>query len=649
MNIITLENIHKSYSEKTLLNNISLGINDGDKIGLIGINGTGKSTFLKVVAGKDEFFDGNITKGKNVRIEYLSQNPQFKSGATVLEQIFRGDTREMKLLMEYEDLLEKINSCNSEDFDELNNKLIKLQGEIDSLNLWDLESEAKSILNKLGISNYNEKIDNLSGGQKKRVALASALITPCELLILDEPTNHLDAKSIEWLEEFLNARKGALLIITHDRYFLDRVANRIIELDRGNLYSYPGNYTAFLEKKVERLETEQVQEEKREALIRNELKWVRRGAKARTTKQKARLQRFDDLVNTKSIERQEDVHMSFVGTRLGKKVVELYDVCKSFDKKELIKDFNYIFLRDDRIGIIGENGAGKTTLVNLIRGVLPLDSGTIEIGDTVKIGCFAQDNSNIDHSLRVIDYVKEGGEYIPTEDGTKITASSMCERFLFDSIMQYTPIEKLSGGERRRLHLLRVLMESPNFLILDEPTNDLDIETLKILEAFLDDFIGVVIVVSHDRYFLDRICNKIFSYEANGKIKEYNGNYSDFLIAKEIEKFEESNQNSISDKSSNGSKKQGKERIKSKDDRPKFTFKEQKEFETIDNDIANLEQNMEDVEKQLEKNATNYGKLNELIKEKEQIQQELEHKYERWEYLNEIAAAIEEYNLNKNK
>ncbi|NFG20905.1 ABC-F family ATP-binding cassette domain-containing protein [Clostridium botulinum] len=641
MNIITLENIYKSYSEKILLNNISLGINDGDKIGLIGINGAGKSTFLKVVGGRDEFFDGSITKGKNVRIEYLSQNPDFKSGATVLEQIFRGDTKEMKLLMEYEDILVKINTCNGEEFNKLNDKLIKLQGQIDSFNLWDLESEAKSILNKLGISNYNEIMDNLSGGQKKRVALASALITPCELLILDEPTNHLDAESIEWLEEFLNTRKGALLMITHDRYFLDRVTNRIIELDRGNLYTYPGNYTAFLEKKVERLETEQVKEEKRDALIRNELKWVRRGAKARTTKQKARLQRFDELVNTKSIEIKDNVDISFVGSRLGKKIVELYDVNKSFGKKRIIKDFNYLFLRDDRIGIVGENGAGKTTLVNLIRGLISLDSGRIEIGDTVKVGCFAQDNAHIDHNLRVIDYVKEGGEYIPTEDGTKITASSMCERFLFDSTMQYTPIEKLSGGEKRRLHLLRVLMESPNFLILDEPTNDLDIETLKILESFLDEFMGIVIVVSHDRYFLDRICNKIFSYEGDGLIKEYNGNYSDFLIAKEIEKNNKSLEN---EKSTNKVKK---ERVKNKEDKPKFTFKEQKEFETIDGDISTLESKIEHLDKELEKNATNYGKLNELMKEKESLEQELEKKYERWEYLNEIAASIEEYNSKK--
>ena len=643
MNIITLENINKSYSEKILLNNVSLGINEGDKIGLIGINGAGKSTFLKVVSGREEFFEGNITKGKNVRIEYLDQNPYFDPEATVLEQVFKGDTKEMQLLRKYEDLLERINSCKSEEFEFLNKELIKLQEQIDTLNLWDLESEAKTILTKLGIKDYHEKVGKLSGGQKKRIALACSLITPCDLLILDEPTNHLDSDSIEWLEEFLNGRKGALLMITHDRYFLDRVTNRIIELDRGNLYTYPGNYTSFLEKKIERLETEHIQEEKRNALIRNELKWVRRGAKARTTKQKARLQRFDELVNIETIRRQDDVEISFVGSRLGKKVVELYDVCKSFGDKTIIKDLNYIFLRDDRVGIVGENGAGKTTLVNLLRGKLSLDSGTIEIGDTVKIGCFAQDNTNMDPSLRVIDYVKEGGEFIPVEDGTKISASSMCERFLFDSTMQYTPIEKLSGGERRRLHLLRVLMESPNFLILDEPTNDLDIETLKILEDFLDKFLGVVIVVSHDRYFLDRICNKIFSYEGNGLIKEYNGNYSDFLIAKELEKIQgESSftESKIKEEKSKGSK----ERIK--DNKPKFTFKEQKEFETIDDDISKLEEKIENLNKDMAKNSSNYGKLNELMKEKEEAEKELEQKYERWEYLNEIAAAIEEYKAN---
>ena len=642
MNIITLENISKTYSEKVLLQDVSLGINEGDKIGLIGINGAGKSTFLKIVGGKEEFFDGTITKGKNVRIEFLDQDPNFHNDVTVIEQIFKGNTKEMQILREYEDLLNKIESSQNEDFDKLNNRLIKIQEEIDALNLWELESEAKTILTKLGIRNFNEKVGNLSGGQKKRIALACALITPCDLLVLDEPTNHLDSDSIEWLEEFLNNRKGALLMITHDRYFLDRVTNRIIELDRGSLYSYPGNYTSFLEKKMERLETETLQEEKRKALIRNELKWVRRGAKARTTKQKARLQRFDELVSTETIKRQEEIELSFVGTRLGKKIVELSNIDKSFNDKNIIKNFSYIFLRSDRIGIVGHNGAGKTTLVNILRGKLKADDGEIEIGDTVKIGCFAQDNTNMDPKMRVIDYVKEGGEYIPVEDGTKITASTMCERFLFDGNMQYTPIEKLSGGERRRLHLLRVLMESPNFLILDEPTNDLDIETLKILEDFLDKFIGVVVVVSHDRYFLDRICNKIFSYEGDGCIKGYNGNYSDFLIAKEIEGVGKSiSESEIKEKNKNKGAKE-----KSRENKPKFTFKEQKEFETIDDDISKLEEKIQNLEDEMAVNASSYGKLNELMKEKEEAQAMLDEKYERWEYLNEIAEAIEEYKSN---
>lgn len=637
MNLITLDNINKSYSEKILLNNVSLGINTGEKIGLIGINGAGKSTLLKIVTGRDEFFNGSVTKGKNIRIEYLSQNPDFNKDSTVLEQIFKGDTPEMKLLMEYEILLEDINK-NSVD-DKKNNRLISLQGKIDSMNIWDLESDAKVILNKLGITEYSAKMGTLSGGQKKRVFLASALITPCELLVLDEPTNHLDAGSIEWLEEYINSRKGALLMITHDRYFLDRVANRIIELDRGNLFSYEGNYSDFLEKKAERLALESVREEKRQKLLIKELAWVRKGAKARTTKQKARLQRYDDLVNEEHIEVKGDIEIPFVGRRLGKKVVELYNISKSFGRRNLISDFNYIFLRDDRVGIIGDNGMGKTTLINIIMGAIKQDSGTLEIGDTVKIGVFVQDDKEMDGSIRAIDYVKEGGETIPTEDGTKITASQLAERFMFDGTMQYTPVSKLSGGERRRLHLLRILMEAPNVLILDEPTNDLDIETLKILEDFLDDFMGVVIVVSHDRYFLDRICNKIFSYEGNGQIKNYAGNYSDFLISKEIENLkvkEKSTQTKVKDEN-----KQVQQR--KREDKPKFTFKEQKEYETIDEDISKIETEIEMIEIKITNNSTNYGLLNELVKEKEEVESLLENKYERWEYLNEIALKIEEY------
>ena len=481
---------------------------------------------------------------------------------------------------------------------------------------------------------------NLSGGQKKRVALASALITPCELLILDEPTNHLDSDSIEWLEDYLNSRKGALIMITHDRYFLDRVTNRIIELDRGTLYTYQGNYSEFLEKKAERLEREKTEEDKRASLIREELKWVKRGAKARTTKQKARLQRFDDLVNYEYIEPRGNVELSLVGTRLGNKGVELTTINKAFGDKVLIKDFSYNFVKGDRVGIVGNNGMGKTTLINIISGKLSQDSGEIDMGETVKVGCFSQDSLNMDEDMRVIDYVKEGGEIIPVANGFKITASQMCERFLFDGTMQYTPIGKLSGGERRRLQLLRVLMEAPNVLILDEPTNDLDIDTLQILENFLDDFGGILLIVSHDRYFLDRLCHKIFAYEGNGEIKEYTGNFSDYLIKRELS-------NTEAPDSKNSDKETKKERVKNKDERPKFSFKEQKEYEQIDEVIEEIENKISKVEKDIENTVTDYEKLQKLIKEKEELELELAEKYERWEYLNELAQRIEEYNSNK--
>ncbi len=635
MNLITLENITKTYSEKVLLNNITLNINDGDKIGLIGLNGAGKSTLLKILTGRDEFFDGKIMKGKNIKVEYLAQDTKYDDNSTILEQIFKGNTPEMKLLMEYEELLGKVNNDIS-----LNDRLISLQSKIDNMNLWDLESDAKTILTKLGINDFNKKMSELSGGQRKRVFLASSLITPCELLVLDEPTNHLDSESIEWLEDYLNSRKGALIMITHDRYFLDRVTNKILELDRGNIYLYDGNYSDFLEKKVERLQIEASKEEKRQKLILKELKWVKRGAKARTTKQKARLQRFDDLVSTEYFTVNTDIEMPFVGRRLGKKIIEINNISKSFDSNILLKDFNYIFSKNDRIGIIGKNGVGKTTLINMLIGSITPDSGDIEIGDTVSIGAFSQDNNHMDLNQRAIDYIKEGGENIPTEDGYNITASQLAERFLFDGTMQYTPIEKLSGGERRRLHLLRILMESPNVLILDEPTNDLDIETLKILEDFLDEFLGVVIIVSHDRYFLDRLCNKIFSYEGDGVVKQYVGNYSDYLIHKEYEIKPEKSQHEIKEKKSY--QKENKNILS----KPKFTFKEQKEFEEIYSVIESLESELNKIEEKMSKNASNYGALNELMKEKESIEENLLFKYERLEYLEDISNKIEEF---KNK
>ncbi|XZK23572.1 ABC-F family ATP-binding cassette domain-containing protein [Clostridium perfringens] len=642
MNLITLENISKSYSEKILANNISLGINEGEKIGLIGVNGTGKSSFLKIVAGVEEPDEGTVTKGNRVRIEYLAQTPDYDDNATVLEQVFKGNSEEMRILREYEELLEKIDKGEVKEND--SERLIRLQGKIDALNLWDMESEAKNVLTKLGITNFEEKVGNLSGGQKKRIMLAAALITPCELLILDEPTNHLDNETISWLEEYLNSRKGALLMITHDRYFLDRVTNRILELDRGRLFSYDGNYSVFLEKKMERIAIEKASEEKRQNLMRKELAWVRRGAKARTTKQKARLQRFDELVNQEGFIENENIEISVMGTRLGKKIIEIEHLNKSFGDKKIVDDFNYIVLRSDRIGIVGPNGIGKSTLMGMIEGKIAPDSGEIIKGETVKIACFSQEDTHMHPEMRAIDYIKEAGEYLQTATGERITASQMCEKFLFDGTLQWTMIGMLSGGERRRLHLLRVLMEAPNVLLLDEPTNDLDIETLNRLEDYLDDFGGVVITVSHDRYFLDRICNKIFSYEGNGKIDIYTGNYGDYLLSKEEEAVNNKEKEVAVDKNK---KEPSVDKNKNKGKVLKFSFKEQREFETIDEEIMTLEEKIEELDSLMAKHASEYGRLQELMEEKSKVEEELAFKYERWEYLNELAAQIEENKKNK--
>lgn len=642
MNLITLENISKSYSEKILANNVSLGINEGEKIGLIGVNGTGKSSFLKIVAGVEEPDEGTVTKGNRVRIEYLAQTPDYDDNATVLEQVFKGNSEEMRILREYEELLEKIDKGEVKEND--SERLIKLQGKIDALNLWDMESEAKNVLTKLGITNFEEKVGNLSGGQKKRIMLAAALITPCELLILDEPTNHLDNETISWLEEYLNSRKGALLMITHDRYFLDRVTNRILELDRGRLFSYDGNYSVFLEKKMERIAIEKASEEKRQNLMRKELAWVRRGAKARTTKQKARLQRFDELVNQEGFIENENIEISVMGTRLGKKIIEIEHLNKSFGDKKIVDDFNYIVLRSDRIGIVGPNGIGKSTLMGMIEGKVKPDSGEIIKGETVKIACFSQEDTHMHPEMRAIDYIKEAGEYLQTATGERITASQMCEKFLFDGTLQWTMIGMLSGGERRRLHLLRVLMEAPNVLLLDEPTNDLDIETLNRLEDYLDDFGGVVITVSHDRYFLDRICNKIFSYEGNGKIDIYTGNYGDYLLSKEEEAVNNKEKEVAVDKNK---KELSVDKNKNKGKVLKFSFKEQREFETIDEEIMTLEEKIEELDSLMAKHASEYGRLQELMEEKAKVEEELAFKYERWEYLNELAAQIEENKKNK--
>lgn len=629
MTLMSIENISKNYSDKKLLENISFSINDNEKIGIIGVNGTGKSTLLKIIAQVENIDSGKIITNNDLTISYLPQKIDYDDELTVLEQIYNSNSKEMKLLFEYQKIVDEINSNYS---DILNEKLLNIQSKIDDLNLWNLESEAKSVLTKLGITDFSKKVKELSGGQKKRISLASSLITPCNLLILDEPTNHLDNETIDFLEEYLNQRKGALIMITHDRYFLDRVSNKIIELDKGRLFEYYGNYSYFLEKKSERINLETSMEEKRQNLIRKELLWVKRGAKARTTKQKARLQRFDELINKEKLELDEKIDISVASTRLGKKIIEIKNISKSFNNKKVISNLEYTLNKNDRIGIIGKNGAGKSTLIKLLNKEILPDSGHIEFGETVKISCFSQDDSHMKSDMRAIDYIKEESDYIETKDKIKISASQMCERFLFNSTLQYSPISKLSGGERRRLHLLKTLMTSPNVLLFDEPTNDLDIETLKILEDYIDEFSGVVVTVSHDRYFLDRICNKIFSYEDNGDIVIFTGNYSDYTLYKEFNNVEKENT-------------KPKEIIKKEkpknNQKLKFTYKEKLEFENIDSEIELLENKIKNLDEETTKYSTDFTKLSEILSEKEILQKELENKYDRWEYLNNLAEELE--------
>jgi ABC transport system ATP-binding/permease protein len=630
MNLISIENISKSYSEKILLDEISLGINDGDKIGIVGVNGVGKSTLLKIIAGIEKPDAGRIIKGNSVSIEYLSQSPYFDPDATVLEQVFKGDSPTMKLVREYERALENPEAnCD---------KLLKLSSEMDRMNGWSLESEAKGVLTKLGITDFQEKIAVLSGGQKKRVALAAALINPSELLILDEPTNHLDNKTIDWLEEYLGKRKGALLMITHDRYFLDRIVNEIAELDRGKLHLYKGNYNNFIEKKIDREEREVASERKRQTLFKKELAWISRGAKARTTKQKSRIERFENLSDQAVDLSEEKLEISVGSSRLGRKIIELSRICKSFGENKVIEDFSYIVLRNDRVGIIGANGSGKTTLMNIIAGITEPDSGIIEVGETVKTGVFSQDFYHMDDTKRVIEYIKEGAEYLETAEGEKITASQMLERFLFPSAAQWTPLSKLSGGEKRRLHLLRVLMEAPNVLLLDEPTNDLDIETLTILEDYIESFPGAVIAVSHDRYFLDKTVDKIFVFEGKGRIMKYTGNYTDVKESGALEEINDSIGQRIKEKDKEGGARN--DSVRDRERPAKFSYKEQKEYEEIDDVIALLEQKLIEVEGSLSNTSSDYVQLQRLMEEKALVESQLEEKMERWVYLNDLAERI---------
>ncbi|MCX7920551.1 MAG: ABC-F family ATP-binding cassette domain-containing protein [Clostridia bacterium] len=632
MNILSAEGISKSYSEKILLEDISIGINEGEKIGLIGINGTGKSTLMKIIAGVEQPDSGRIIIGNKVKIGYLDQNPDFERGITVLQQVFNGDSPVMSLLREYEDTLQKLNENPGDSG--LEKRLVGLSQRMDAMEAWTVETEAKNILTKLGILDFQADVGTLSGGQRKRVAMASALINPTDLLILDEPTNHIDNETVDWLEKYLNKRKGALLMVTHDRYFLDRVANRIIELDRGKIYTYQANYSKYVEMKLEREELEQATERKRQSLYRRELEWIRRGAQARSTKQKARIDRFEKLQDQKTEAVADNIEIKVGSARLGRKIIEMEHIAKSFSERCVINDFSYILLKDDRVGIIGPNGCGKSTMLKILAGKLLPDKGSVAIGDTVKVGFFSQENDEMDENLRVIEYIREEAEYITTSDGV-VSASQMLENFLFPPAVQWTPISKLSGGEKRRLFLLRILMGMPNVLLLDEPTNDLDIQTLKILEAYIDEFPGAVVAVSHDRYFLDRIANKIFSFEGNGVIRQFAGNYTDYSesIQTEEKEVEETSHNTRVDNE--------KKNIESKKDKPlKMTFKEQKEFEQIDQVIADLEKDLDEVKVEINEASSDFERLQKLLSKQEQLEEQLNTAVERWAYLNELAEEI---------
>lgn len=632
--ILSAERISKSYSEKVLINEISLGINEGEKIGLIGVNGTGKTTLLRVLAGNEAYDTGSIIYSNGIKIEYLPQNPDFIDGTTILEQTFKGNSPVMKLIREYEGALEVVRE-NPYD-EQCAKRLIGLSQRMDSLNAWSIESEAKSILTKLGINDFKANVGNLSGGQRKRIAIAGALINPADLLILDEPTNHIDNNAVDWLENYLNKRKGALLMVTHDRYLLDRVVNRMIELDGGKLYSYQANYSKYLEMKAEREELAEASERKRQSLIRRELEWIRRGAQARTTKQKARIERFERLTEQQGLSDNTEIEMKVSFSRLGKKIIEIENVSKSYSCGEVIKNFSYNLLRDDRIGIIGSNGAGKSTLLKIMSGRLMPDEGKVSVGETVKIGYFSQENDHMENSnLRVIEYIREQAETITTTEGT-LSASQMLERFLFPQSVQWTPVSKLSGGEKRRLHLLSILIKVPNVLMLDEPTNDLDIQTLTVLEEYLDEFPGAVIVVSHDRYFLDKVAEKIFSFEGNGSIKRYTGNYSENI---QLIQEKQANLKDISPNHTNN--KADEKPVKRKDKPLKFTYNEQREFEQIDDLIAKLEGDIQRVEEEMVNASSDFILLQKLISEKEQLDKKLEQAISRWAYLNELADEIE--------
>lgn len=594
MNILNIEHISKILGEKVIFDDVSYGIQEGEKIGVIGINGTGKTTLLKLIAGEEEADEGQIIKQNGIRIAYLPQSPTFPKDATVLSYVNEGI------------------------------------GEND----WTAKSEVKSALTKLGITDFEQKIEHLSGGQKKRIALAKKLTSSFDVLLLDEPTNHLDSEMIEWLEDYLQKYKGVVIMVTHDRYFLDKVTNKILEISRGKLYGYEANYSQFLELKAQREEMEIASERKRQSVLRMELEWAKRGCRARTTKQRARLERLEVLKGKKAPTQEQVAQIDSVETRMGKKTVELHHISKSYGDKKLIDDFSYIALKNQNIGIVGPNGCGKSTLLKIIVGVVEADKGEVEIGETIKIGYFAQEVPNMDTKQKVIDYVKDIAEYIPTREG-RITASQMLERFLFTPDMQYAPIEKLSGGEKKRLYLLGILQAAPNVLIFDEANNDIDIPTMTILEDYLNSFQGIVITVSHDRYFLDNVVDRIFEFDGNGHLQQYEGGYTDYIEAKKKRMVEETEEKEKKVSAKNDWKQNQEKKLK-------FSYKEQREYETIDDDIAKLEEELERLDSDMMKNATNSVKLSELTKEKEEKEMLLEEKMERWVYLNDLAEKIKE-------
>lgn len=622
--ILSAENMSFSYGDRVLFKNINFNVEEGDKVGIIGVNGTGKSTFLKMIANRDAGGGKMIIPG-TVIMEYLPQDPPFEPQATVLEQIFKGDSPLMVLLRKYETAVEE--AVAHPDDVKLQKVLLDLQQEMDNKYAWQLESEAKAVLHQLGITNLQQKMEELSGGQRKRVALAGVLVRPSDLLILDEPTNHMDNSTVAWLEQQLLKRKGALLMVTHDRYFFDRVVNRTLEIDNGQGYLYVGNYSLFLEKREERRIAEASAAQKLRNIYRRELAWISRGAEARRTKKKDRVERFAQIkAEVENVQVEANLEMSSVSSRLGKTTIELNNIGMVYDGVDYIKDFSYILLRNDRVGIVGPNGAGKSTLMDIIAGKLQPTSGSMTVGQTVKIGYFSQHSEFPDTSQKVLEYIKEVNNYIDTADGTRISAAQMLERFLFPPDLQWVPVNKLSGGEQRRLYLLRVLMSAPNVLILDEPTNDLDIPTLSVLEDYLDNFAGAVIAVSHDRYFLDRFANKIFALQAGGTLRQYNGGYSDYeaVVQEEQVAVAKANKPVVKEESKPVNKK-------------KMTYSERLELQNIDQEIARTEAEIKMFGLEINVCGSDFVKLNELTKKQEEAQARLDQLVDRWAYLSELA------------